>query len=333
MEQYTDDERVDDLKKWWKENGISILAGIGLGVVAIFGWQYWGAHRNSQAEKTSLIYDAFIVAVEKPDAAQARQHGEALLAESPNSTYAALVGLQLAKLALDSGDTNAAGQRLEWVIANAGPDEIKDIARLRLARVQLAAGQQAEAEKTLGQMTTPSLQVQREELKGDLYLASNDLDKARTAYAAALAAGGNNPLLQLKLDHLGATASDAIIPAPPPPPPPTPEPEAAKATTDTAPTTTTPAPAAVPVESTKAAPTSESAETEAAPTSESAETEAAPTSESAETEAAPTSESAETEAAPATAPTPPAEPAPPAEPMPESGTTLTPPSPTSPAGQ
>ena len=71
MEQYTDDERVEDLKKWWKENGTSIIVGIGLGLIAIFGWQYWGSHRTAQAEQASQAYDAFVAAAETPDADQA----------------------------------------------------------------------------------------------------------------------------------------------------------------------------------------------------------------------------------------------------------------------
>lgn len=240
MEQYTDDERVEDLKKWWKENGTSIIAGIVLGVIAIFGWQYWGSHRNAQAEKASLAYDAFVVAAEQADAGQARQRGQALLADFPNSAYAALAALRLAKLEVDGGDTAAAIQRLEWVIGNARLDEIKDIARLRLARVQLAAGQPAEAEKLMDRVTTPSLTAEREELKGDLYLAGNDPAKARTAYTAALAAGGDNPLLQFKIDSLAAPTADTVVPAPAEPPPATPA-------TDTATdkeTATTPPPSA-----------------------------------------------------------------------------------------
>ena len=60
MEQYTDDERVEDLKKWWKENGASIIVGIALGVMAIFGWRYWNSYRDAQAETASRAYDAFI---------------------------------------------------------------------------------------------------------------------------------------------------------------------------------------------------------------------------------------------------------------------------------
>ena len=219
MDQYTDDERVEDLKKWWKENGVSIIGGIALGLVAIFGWQYWNSHRTAQAEAASQAYDIFVAAAEKSDAEQTRQRGQVLLTDFPHSAYAALTALRLAKLATDNGDTAAASQRLEWVIGNAQLDEFKDIARLRLARVLSAAGRTEEAKKLLASVTTTTLMAERDELQGDLYLAGNDAAKARTAYAAALAASGGNPLLQLKLDNLAppTTESVAIAPAEPPP--------------------------------------------------------------------------------------------------------------------
>ncbi len=237
MEQYTDDERVDDLKKWWKENGTSIIVGIALGVIAIFGWRYWNSYRDAQAETASRAYDAFIQAVEKPDANPARQLGQAVIADFPKSPYATLAALRLAKLAGAGGDHAAASQQLEWVIGNARLDEFKDIARLRLARVKLAAGQAAEAEKLLDGITTASLSAEREELKGDLYLAGNNPEKARTAYAAALAASGDNRLLQFKLDDLATATLDTVVPAPvaPPTPPAPPPAEPAKPSSPPAP--------------------------------------------------------------------------------------------------
>jgi len=213
MEQYTDDERVEDLKKWWKENGASIIVGIALGVIAIFGWRYWNSYRDVQAETASRAYDAFVEAVAKPDAGPARQLGQTVITDFPKSPYAALTALRLAKLAVEGGDAAAAIQQLEWVIGNARLDEFKDIARLRLARVKLAAGQIAEAEKLLDGVTTANLNAEREELKGDLALAGKNPEKARTAYAAALAASGGNRLLQLKLDDLAAATPETVVPA------------------------------------------------------------------------------------------------------------------------
>ncbi len=247
MEQYTDDERVEDLKKWWKDNGASILIGIALGVLAIFGWQYWRSHRDAQAEQASQAYEAFLAVAEKPNADLARQQGQAVLTDFPKSPYAALAALRLAKLAMDGGDAATAMQRLEWVIANAKLDEIKDIARLRLARVQLAAGQLAEVGKLLDSVATGSLNAEREELRGDVYLAGNDPAKARTAYAAALAAGGSQGLLQLKIDNLAGPTADMIVITAPVAPPPEAQPEPAPAEPAAVPVPAPAEPAAVPV--------------------------------------------------------------------------------------
>lgn len=235
MEQYTDDERVEEIRRWWTENGASIIIGILLGLAAIFGWQYWSAYRIAQAEKASQAYEAFIKAADQADTGPAVQHGQDLLADFPKSSYATLAALRLAKLAMDGNDTTTAIQRLEWVINNAKLNELKDIARLRLARVRFAAAQLAEAQKLLDSVTTASLTAEREALKGDLYLAGNDPEKARAAYATALAASGGNRLLQLKLDNLAAPTPDSAIPAPAVPPPPAPPETAAPEPAETAP--------------------------------------------------------------------------------------------------
>ena len=220
MEQYTDDERVEDIKKWWKENGASILIGLVLGLVAIFGWRYWTSYRDSRAEAASQAYDTFLVAVANPEqAGAARDQGQALLSGFPRSPYAALAALHLAKLAAEGADYPTARQWLEWVITNAQLDELKDIARLRLARVSLDAGQVAEAEKLLDAITAASLNTERETLRGDLYVVAQQPDKARTAYAAALAAGGDR-LLQFKLDNLTLATPETVVPVPTTPPPP-----------------------------------------------------------------------------------------------------------------
>ncbi|HOW74753.1 MAG TPA: tetratricopeptide repeat protein [Candidatus Competibacteraceae bacterium] len=282
MEQYTDDERVEDLKKWWQENGVSIIVGIALGVAAIFGWRYWVSHRDAQANQASLAYDAFIEAVEKPDTDQARQRGQGLLADFPNSAYAALATLRLAKLAVDNGDQATAIQQLQWVIDHAKLAELQDIARLRLARVFFAAGQLTEAEKLLAHVNTASLTAEREELRGDLALAGNDPAKARTAYAQALAAGGASPLLRIKLDNLAVPTADTVIAAPVPPlaepatvtvPPPVPDaPSEAPAETLSAPE----APAETPPVTASETPAAEASETPAK-VPEAAPDDAAPT--------------------------------------------------------
>ncbi len=46
----TDEEQVEALRKWWLENGKSVIAGIVIGFSAIFGWRAWQDHTIVQAE-------------------------------------------------------------------------------------------------------------------------------------------------------------------------------------------------------------------------------------------------------------------------------------------
>ena len=58
MEGYkTDDEQIEHLKRWWQENGKSIIGGITIGLIAIFGWRGWQDHLVSQGEKASDLYE------------------------------------------------------------------------------------------------------------------------------------------------------------------------------------------------------------------------------------------------------------------------------------
>jgi predicted negative regulator of RcsB-dependent stress response len=207
MEHYvTDDEQVEAIKKWWKANGGAIIAGILIGLAVIFGWQYWSSYRTGRVEQASRHYDQLVQLLQKDNKEDARQQGNLLIEDFSNSLYAVLAALKLAKLAIDEGDNGTAAKQLQWVMENADQDEVKDIARLRLAQVLLAEGKLDEAELRLEQVSNDSFTAEREELKGDLYLARHQTDQARTAYQAALATGNGSALLQMKLDNLSVLA-------------------------------------------------------------------------------------------------------------------------------
>ena len=45
----TDEEKLELLKKWWKENGGSIITGVVLGLALLFGGKAWFAYQDRQA--------------------------------------------------------------------------------------------------------------------------------------------------------------------------------------------------------------------------------------------------------------------------------------------
>jgi predicted negative regulator of RcsB-dependent stress response len=208
MEPYvTEEQQVEALKKWWKANAGAVIIGVTIGLGVIFGWQYWRGYQQSQAEQASLQYETLSQALEKTDFQKVHEQGQVLLEQFPDSFYAALTAFKLARLAVEEGNTEAAIQQLQWVVEHADQEAIKDIARLRLARVLLAAGRNADAQARLDQLTSAKFASELEELKGDLYLALNEPAKARAAYQNALSAGSSNPLLQMKLDNLPASVA------------------------------------------------------------------------------------------------------------------------------
>jgi predicted negative regulator of RcsB-dependent stress response len=204
MDHYvSEDEQVEAIKKWWKANGGAIIVGIVIGLLVIFGWQYWSSYRINQAEQAALRYAALNQAIEENDTDRARQEGRVLMEAFSNSAYATLAAFQLTKLAIQERDNATAIARLEWALEHSHhQDSMKDIIRLRLARVLLAEERYDAAEALLNQVTDTSFTAELENLKGDLYVARNQLAKARAAYQAALGASGGNVMLQMKLENL-----------------------------------------------------------------------------------------------------------------------------------
>ena len=45
-----EEQELETLKKWWSENGKSLLAGLGIGLVAVAGWTSWQTWQRTQAE-------------------------------------------------------------------------------------------------------------------------------------------------------------------------------------------------------------------------------------------------------------------------------------------
>lgn len=201
----TDEEQAEDIKAWWKENGLSVVAGIGLAIAALFGWEYWQKHQINQMESASTLYSTFQTTADDAIAAKNMQTLQADYAKSP---YAALVSLETAKKHAEKGEYEPAIAALRWVIANTKDIDLKNIASVRLARVLASAGQYDEALKLASESYGASYESVLEEVKGDIYSAQKKIEDARKAYERAILAAKNNSseLIKIKLDNLGKGA-------------------------------------------------------------------------------------------------------------------------------
>ncbi len=208
METYdSEQEQVEAIKKWWKENGRSVIAGLVIGLGGMVGWKAWVAYQESQAVGASTAYDQLVQIVDSDREEEARQHGDRLVQTYPRSTYAALSALLLARVSMAQGDTEDARHYLQWVIDNASFSQLSQVATLRLARLLLQDGNPDAALSLLTENSPVGLEAAYEETRGDILVAKGDLSGARTAYAHALSSlsvgSSSRDLLQMKLDDLG----------------------------------------------------------------------------------------------------------------------------------
>ncbi|MEZ5479771.1 MAG: tetratricopeptide repeat protein [Thiolinea sp.] len=198
----TDEEKAEELKAWWKENGTSVVAGVALAIAALFGWEYWQKYQVETAEAASTLYLESREAESPEAAAQKRQQ---LRDDYSGSPYAALASLQTAKTHAEAGEYPQAAEALQWVIDNDKDAGHVEVARLRLARVNIAMGEYDKALALVDGDYAESYESLREELRGDIYTAQNQPEEARKAYQRALQTngGGSSEFIQMKLDNLG----------------------------------------------------------------------------------------------------------------------------------
>lgn len=130
-----------------------------------------------------------------------------------STAYAQYAALFDAKTKVQQGDLIAAKAVLQKVIVEADED-LKNVARIRLIRLMPATGEYEAGLKLISETNAASMKgfsSSYEELKGDLYVALDRVDEARTAYENALRDGAQSPLLQFKLDDLTAPAGSTAV--------------------------------------------------------------------------------------------------------------------------
>ena len=145
----TEEEQVEKLKAWLKENGLSIVLGIVIGVGGIGGYNYWTHVQETTAAEASSHYTQMLEALESGADDDMQQQADILLADYSSTEYALLAHLALARMHVDNGDFNAAETDLQQVIGSAAQEPLAYLARTRLAAVQIQTEQYDQAIATL----------------------------------------------------------------------------------------------------------------------------------------------------------------------------------------
>ena len=212
MEVYdTEEEQVEAIKKWWRDNWKSLFGGIILGLGILYGGKTWLQQKDIHAGSASVEFEAMIQAVGQDKITEATEFAAVLLGQYTDTPYAVMASFTMASIKVKENDLQTAKTHLRWALEHTTQSSFKHVARIRLARVLLAEGKHDEALSQISNIDTGKYLPTYEELKGDLYLAKGQVDLARTAYNLALSsmeAGARaRSMVEMKLGALGESAA------------------------------------------------------------------------------------------------------------------------------
>ncbi len=198
----TEEQQIEAIKKFWHENGIPIVVGAVLGLGGLWGWQYYNEKTILSQELASDSYNQVIEELQQGESGFGK--AQEFINENADSNYAVLTALQLAKTAIDRSDLTEAEKQLQWASENVKDATLKEMALLRLARVQNEQAQYDAALANLGKIQLEAYQAQVHMVKGDVLVNKGQLVEAQESYAKALDLDASNNLLQMKIDDLNA---------------------------------------------------------------------------------------------------------------------------------
>lgn len=202
----TEQEQVQQLKNWLKQYGLTIIAGIVIAFSASTAWHYWQTYREKTLSHASSVYDEMLNLRAQGNSVDALVQADKLMAHYRNTPYAQMATLLVARDAVLKKNYSEAHKQLNWVIQHGSDASMKEIARLRNARLYIEEKNPQQAIDLLNKIDDKNFIGLIDETKGDAYVSMNNTQAAHQAYQAALHelpnAEINRPLLRMKLDNL-----------------------------------------------------------------------------------------------------------------------------------
>jgi predicted negative regulator of RcsB-dependent stress response len=211
-------EQLERLTAWLRTNIPWILIGLAVGGAIVGGWRWWQSRTENNGVAAAQAYSQILDAFDRGDRTRGLDLVGQLAQAHPDSPYVDQADLAAARLLLETAQVDRAASYLTAIMDHSRDAQLVLVARLRLARVQVAQNHPDEALHTLGTADQGAFEARFAEVRGDAYFAKGDKAAALREYRAARLAAGpaqaSNDLLDLKINDLAgnATSAPAAIP-------------------------------------------------------------------------------------------------------------------------
>jgi len=221
VEDLTDNEREEQIRRWWSDNWAWIIGGVALGLALLAGWQYWQRYQAQTGEQDARSYRAVIESLSRDQRDEAVKQAAELRERRPGSVYADQAELALARAAIDRREFDEATRLLKAIADRSQDVELRRVAQTRHARVLVEQGKHDEAIALLDPAQAGAFAALFHDIRGDAYAAKGDAVSAKREFEAALAAGDeavgvDRVFIELKRDAtpLAVAAAPAAPAAP-----------------------------------------------------------------------------------------------------------------------
>lgn len=210
-------EQLDALKAFWNKQGNLITWTLVVALGGFGAWNGWTWWQRDQAAKAGALFDEIDRAAQNNDAERSLRVFTDLKDRFPRTAFTQQAGLLAAKVQVAKGQSDAAKASLTWVADNAIEDEVRSIARLRLAAVQADAKQFDDALKTLDAIKGEGFKGLVADRRGDVLMAMGKSPEAKAAWLQAYRSMGEKVdyrrLIEAKLTAVGAAPDGPAAPA------------------------------------------------------------------------------------------------------------------------
>lgn len=200
-------EKLDELKAWWKQNAKWIITGLMLFLLAVAGWRGWQTWTHKQAVEASLLFERALQAAMMNDAKAVREITGQIMENYGRTAYATPAAWLAGQINHGSGEIKSADAQFAYALDKARDADVKQLARLRLAAIRLENKDLAGALTLLQQPHDEAYAGLYANLKADVLVEQGKTEEARAAYREALkklgAKSALTPLVEIKLDALG----------------------------------------------------------------------------------------------------------------------------------
>ncbi|WP_410687609.1 YfgM family protein [Avibacterium paragallinarum] len=180
-----EEQELNEIKNWWKENGKMVIAIFVLAFAGVFGWRYWQSHQIAQSQQRSLQYEQIVQQFQEDKGKI--QDIEQFVQNNSKTAYAVFTLLDAAAVSVQNQDFSQAENLLKQALLNSDDDILQSLVSLRLALVQFQLKKFNDSMQTLNSIkSNSSWDSSVLLLKGDIQFALGEKEEAKTTFQEGL---------------------------------------------------------------------------------------------------------------------------------------------------